>query len=294
MSQDRRGPWLMSINCFDPHHPFDPPKEYLDRYDPDTLPAPKFRPGELDNKPVFQTIDHEGGYGGGGMSFRKMTPRQRQEVTAAYYAMIELIDDQVGRILRALEETRQRENTLVIFMSDHGEMLGDHGIYWKGPYLYDCMIRVPLILSWTGHFQAGLRSEALVELVDLVPTLLDAAGMPVPRRVQGRSLFHLCAGQADPREHREFVYAEDYNSLTGHRRCSPRPYVTTIRTRTHKLSVVHGMALGELYDLQKDPDEFEDLWGDPAYQDVKFQLMKRVFDASVFAMDPLPERVAGW
>ncbi|MBM4080015.1 MAG: sulfatase, partial [Planctomycetes bacterium] len=178
IAEPRRGPWLMSINCFDPHHPFDPPKEYLDRYDPDALPPPKYRPGELDAKPHFQRIDHQGAYGGKGMSFAKLTPRQHREVIAAYYAMIEQIDDQVGRILRFLDDTGQRQNTLVIFMTDHGEMLGDHGIYLKGPYLYDCAVRVPLILSWSGHFQAGLRSDALVELVDLVPTLLEALGMP--------------------------------------------------------------------------------------------------------------------
>ncbi len=98
------------------------------------MPVPSFQPGELDNKPKFQQVDHQGAYGGNGMSFARLNEYQRRQVVAAYYAMIELIDDQVGRILRALDDTGQRNNTLVIFTSDHGEMLGDHGILLKGPY----------------------------------------------------------------------------------------------------------------------------------------------------------------
>ena len=328
ISEERQGPWLMSINCFDPHHAFNPPKEYLDRYDPDTVPDPKYRPGELDNKPFYQRIDHDGAYGGKQLGFSKMTPRERREVTAAYYAMIELIDDNVGRILRMLDDTGRRENTIVIFMSDHGEMLGDHGIYLKGPFMYDCAVRVPLIISWPGpsirsatqglrfkhpsvgsatqglRFESGLRSDALVELVDLAPTLLEACDLPVPSRMQGRSFHGICtalrpfdrlrAQDEAGSGHRDFVFAEYYSSLTGHERCEPDAFATMIRTRTHKLVAYHGLSEGELYDLDADPDEFDNLWSSPAYSDIRFDLMKQCFDASVFTMDPIPERVAPW
>ena len=158
VSEERDSPWLMSFNCFDPHHAFDPPAEYLERYDPDDVPAPSYQPGELDNKTQFQRVDHQGAYGGGGMSFARLTKYQRRQVVAAYYAMIELIDDQVGRMLQALDDMGQRENTLVIFTSDHGEMLGDHGILLKGPYFYECMIRVPLILRWPARWWPATRS----------------------------------------------------------------------------------------------------------------------------------------
>ena len=294
IEQDRSGPWLASINCFDPHHAFDPPKEYLDRYDPDSLPDPKYRPGELDNKPFYQRIDHEGAYGGKQLGFSKMTARERREVTAAYYAMIELIDDNVGRILKFLDDTGRRENTIVIFMSDHGEMLGDHGIYLKGPFMYDCAVRVPLILSWPGRFKSGLVSDALVELVDLAPTLLEAVGIKVPARMQGRSFMGICTGEADPHHHRERVFAEYYSSLVSHKECRPDAYATMIRTRTHKLVTYHALDDGELYDLSTDPDEFENLWSSPAHAEVRFHLMKKAFDTSVFTMDPMPERVAPW
>ena len=145
----RDEPWFFSWNPFDPHHPFDPPPEYLSRYNPNDMPLPISQPGELETKTTYQKLDHEwahnsqGEFHTGGMS-----DDDRREVTVAYYAMIELLDDQVGRMLTALEETAQGpRDTLVIFMSDHGELLGDHGLFFKGPHFYEAAIRVPLIVS---------------------------------------------------------------------------------------------------------------------------------------------------
>jgi len=273
-----------------PHHPFDPPREYLDRYDPDALPDPDYKDGELADKPKFQRIDHDGAYGGTGMAFSKMSPRERREVTAAYYAMIEQIDDNVGRILNMLDDTGRRKDTIVIFTSDHGELLGDHGIYWKGPYTYDCSIRVPLIISWPGHFKTGLRSDAFVELLDIAPTLLTAAGMPIPKRIQGRSLVDLLTGKND--KHRDYVFCESYNNEVGSNK--PTLNVSMVRTRTHKIAVCHGTKDGELYDLQTDPGEHENLWNSPAHRDLKAEMMALCFDASIATIDPIPERIAPW
>jgi len=206
-------------------------------------------------------------------------------VTAAYYAMCELIDDQVGRIMDSLERSGQRENTIVIFMSDHGEMLGDHGIYFKGPHFYDEAIHVPLVISAPDRFQAGLRVGGLTELVDLVPTLLEAADMEVPKRVQGKSLLPHLTGQADPAHHRDTVFCEYYNSWT-----HGDAYGTMLRTTREKFIVYHGTDQGELYDLNSDPDEFTNLWTSPDHQSLKLRLMQQCFDASVLGMDPWPPR----
>ena len=88
-----------------------------------------------------------------------------------------------------LEETGQREDTLVIFMSDHGEMNGDHGLYWKGAYFYEALVHIPLILSCPSLFRRGLKSDALVELVDLAPTLMELTGQEVPYYMQGKVSF---------------------------------------------------------------------------------------------------------
>jgi arylsulfatase len=278
--------WMFSFNCFDPHHPFDPPKEYLDRYDPNAMPLPRFQPGELDNKPVYQRLDHQWAHDEPGyFHVAAMTDDDRRQVTAAYYAMIELIDDQVGRMLAALEQTGQLENTIVIFMSDHGEMLGDHGLYLKGPHFYEEAVRCPLIISWPGKFEQDLRCEGLVELVDLVPTLLDSAGIAIEPAIQGRSLAPILRGEAEPDHHRDYVYCEYYNAWT-----HKRSYGTMMRTADKKIVVYHGIDDGEFYDLDNDPGEIENLWRSREHAEVREKLLKDAFDASVFTMDPMPPR----
>ena len=134
----------------------------------------------------------------GRFRFIDMDEHDHRLVRAAYWAMVDLVDAQVGRMLEALERTGQLEDTIVAFTSDHGEMLGDHGIYLKGPFFYEPAIRVPFIVSWPGGIAGGRRSEALVEGVDIAPTLLEAAGLPRSPGMQGRSLWPLLLALAAP------------------------------------------------------------------------------------------------
>jgi len=286
--ENARQSWFFSFNSFAPHHPFDPPAEYRERYDPDDMPLPKRRESELDSKPSFQQLDAEWAHNSPGeFHAGAMTDQDRREVTAAYYAMCEHIDHEVGRILSALDETGQRNNTLVIFMSDHGEMLGDHGIYFKGPHFYDEALRVPLILRWPGKFAADHRVDGLTELIDLAPTLLEAAGIePPPDRLQGRSLFPHLTAEADPSHHRDAVFCEYYNAWA-----HGDAYATMIRTETEKLVRYHGTDQGEYYDLAEDPDEFENRYLDSARSKRVRSLIEQGWDASVFTMDPGPARV---
>ena len=285
LRENQGRPWFFSFNCFDPHHPFDPPADYLARYNVDEMPLPKVRPGELTDKPRYQKLDskwahNEPGY----FDVQAMTDHDRREVTAAYYAMVELIDDQLGRILSALEETDQLDNTIVIVMSDHGEMLGDHGLYLKGPHFYDVSVRVPLVLRFPAKITAANRFDGLVELIDLAPTLCDLAGIDHYDGFQGRSLAQICSGDTQP--HRHFVFSEYYNAWTHH-----HAYGSMLRTLQEKIVVYHGTEDGELYDLEKDPDEFDNLWNKPEHRDRKLQLLHECFDTSVFTMDPLPPRL---
>jgi arylsulfatase len=278
-------PWFFSFNCFAPHHPFDPPVEYLERYDPADMPLPGYREGELESKPRFQQLDHQWAHNSPGeFHTGAMDDDDRRLVTAAYYAMCEHIDHEMGRILGALEETGQAANTLVVFMSDHGEMLGDHGIYFKGPHFYDQAIRVPLILRYPGHYRENHRVDALTELIDLAPTLLEAAGIdPPPDRLQGKSLTPLLAGETAT--HRDHVFCEYYNSWT-----HGDAYASCLRTQTHKLVRYHTTDEGELYDLETDPGEFDNLWNTPEHRELQLDLLTRTFDTSVLTMDPSPPR----
>ncbi|HEV2709740.1 MAG TPA: sulfatase-like hydrolase/transferase [Edaphobacter sp.] len=282
-------PWLMSVNIFQPHHPFWPTAEYLSHYDPAKMPEPAYHEGELANKPLFQQVDHGGAYGNSAISYAKMDDLGHRKVTAAYYAMIEQADTEVGRMMKALEETGQLDDTIVIFMSDHGEMLGDHGMYLKGPYFYDCLTRVPLMIRWPKKYKQGVKVDALVELLDIAPTLLEAAGVPVPSGMQGRSLTPLLTGAAT--KHRDSVYTEyfDANALY-----DPPPMASCVRTEKHKLSYYNNITTGELYDLEKDPGEFHNLWNASSHKDVQAEMMQRLVSRMIETVDPLPERVSPW
>ncbi|MHC4564328.1 MAG: sulfatase family protein [Planctomycetota bacterium] len=279
MKEKRSGPWLCSVNIYDPHGPFDPPQEYVDRFDIDSLPEPLFRESDLAAQQRLA-----------GIMFQSKVKRpaypDAKLTLAKYWAQIELIDENVGRMLEVLEETGQREDTVVIFTSDHGEMAGDHGLNKKGCRFYEGLVRVPLIFSQPGRFKEGLRSDALVELLDIPPTLLELAGLRVPDTMHGKSLLPILTGLADPGHHRDFVRCEYYEVLEG-----PRSYATMLRTRRYKMVIYHGHEPGELFDLTKDPHEFDNQWDNPAYAAVRFDLMKKSFDALAFSVDIGPKRV---
>lgn len=274
-------PWLFSVNFFDPHAPFDPPVEYLQRYLEMSrdIPLPNYREGELDNKPRGQMYYHRKNQ----WPYIAMSEEDHRLLRASYWAMIDLIDQQVGRILDALEKSGQMENTMIIYMSDHGEMLGDHGIYLKGPFFYDPAIRVPLIVHGAAVATSGVASAALVELADLAPTLLEWAGLPKHPGMQGKSLTPLLSGESAI--HREDIYCEYYNARSDH-----NEFATMVRTEELKLVVVHGQDIGELYDLRKDPGESFNVWDNPQYASEKIEMMKRLCDRMAWTADPLPLR----
>ena len=216
---------------------------------------------------------------------------ERRLCRAAYWSMCDLIDAQVGRLLAALEASGQADDTIVIFMSDHGEMLGDHGLYYKGPYFYEPAVHVPLIVRWPARIRPG-RSRALVELQDLAPALLGAAGLERHPGMQARSLLLLLTGEADPDHHQDDVYSEYYHGMQA--RTKPGPFATMLRDERYKLVVAHGLEVGELYDLESDPGETYNLWATPAHQERKLSLLKRLCDRMAFTCDPLPERLGNY
>jgi arylsulfatase len=291
---DSDSPWLFSVNPFDPHHPFDPPEEFLKRYEAflDDIPLPNYVEGELDNKTIYQQTDHLGAYSNPKRwPAASMTPTDHRLVRAAYWAMCDNMDVQVGRMLDALRETGQLDNTIVIYTADHGEMLGDHGIYCKGPYFYDCAIHVPLMISWPGFIRPE-RTSALVELTDLAQTLLDAAGLRHHPGMQGLSLWPALTRCDDLHHHRDDIYCECYNSCE--RLVQPDPHLTMVRTASHKLVVDHTNSTGELYDLKLDPNETVNRWHDPALIHTKAELLLRLTNLMAWTVDPLPERLAPW
>jgi arylsulfatase len=306
VTERRDGPWLLSVNTFDPHAPFDAPPEYLAKIDPGKLDLPLFREHDLERQKAFADIDQQ--------TIVAQDPRVRRqvkpvsagdhdsiasspndydalEVKANYYAMIMLIDDQLRRIVDTLRETGQLDNTIIVYMSDHGELLGDHGLILKGCRFFDGLVRVPLIISWPEGFRSGIVSNALVETLDLAPTLLDAAGLPVPEFMQGKSLVPILEGKTDPARHKPHVISEYYDAVGGH---PDHTHATMVFDGRWKSIVYHGHQVGELYDLGNDPGEFDNLWDDPAARDVKAERIRYHLDAMMQTISVGPPRIANY
>lgn len=296
MQANRERPWLLSINIYDPHPPFNPPAAYRAQFDPAQMPGPHYRPGDLEAQAKLAVIDFQSKArdpqkldihhpiipvslkpGEAHPAGESPGARDAWTLQAAYYAMIKLIDDQLGRMLATLDELDLTQDTVVIFTSDHGETLGDHGLIEKGCRFYEGLVHVPLIWRWPGRIQAGLRSGALVELLDKAPTILDLVGLPIPTHYQGKSLRPILDGQADPSRHRDAVRTEYYDALD----LPDASRATMYRDDRYKLVVYHGHGLGELFDLERDPWEHDNLWDDPAHAALKLDLITRSFDATV-------------
>ena len=157
-------------------------------------------------------------------------------------------------------------------------MNGDHGLYWKGAYFYEALVHVPLIMSCPSRFRQGVRCDQLVELVDIAPTLMELAGFEVPYYMQGKSLVPLLTGEGEGMPHKESVYSEFYHCLKG---THEDIYATMYFDGRYKLVNYHGKEYGELYDHRNDPEEFENLWDDPAYAELKAKLIKKNFDSAI-------------
>ena len=201
---------------------------------------------------------------------------------AAYYGMVALIDDSVKRMLDVLECRGLRENTVILFVTDHGELLGDHGLILKGPLHYESLLRVPFVWNGPNHLAGGRTVGGLSSLIDLFPSILDLAGVPVPEGTQGKTLIRPLTGASD-RAHDQ-VYVENDADVLGLR-------LRTLVTERWKLTWYAGQDDAEIYDLQEDPHEFVNLWDrcDPAIQ---HELVSRLLETVVANQDTLPPKIS--
>ncbi len=259
-------PFFAWTSFIKPHHPFDPPRPWDTLYDPAAIP-PLGDPNEALAKPLMTA----GGRRDPRRAFfdlRTLSAEAFARVAAYYYATISHIDHHVGRMLDALRELGRLDNTLVVFASDHGDYMGDYGLILKSPSVpYDALARVPLIVAGPGC-EAGVVCDALVSLVDLLPTVAAAGGAPVPPFVQGRDLAPLLTGAHGPdetRPWRDAVFSETRE-------------IKAVRTARHKYLYNSRLGIEELYDLQADPGERRDLAQDPACAPHIAALRRRLLD----------------
>jgi arylsulfatase A-like enzyme len=203
--------------------------------------------------------------------------------------MIEQVDTEVGRMLNTPESHGQADNTIVIYMSDHGEILGHSRNLSRGGRIStnarcgcpDDPLARPL--------KSGLATDALVEMMDLVRTLLDGAGIPVHSGVQGRSLTRVLTGQST--KHSDSVYSEHLDSSSLY---ETPPMACVHPTERHKLTYFHNSSVGDLYNLEKDPGEVENLWAQPGSRDIRQEMTEKLVGRMVETIDPLPELKTTW
>ncbi|TDC08766.1 DUF4976 domain-containing protein [Nonomuraea longispora] len=295
-SRDPGKPFFFVANFFDPHHGFGAPEEYVARYRGRTLRGPVTRDQELAGKPPVLTEASHRSYAGHARGYTEYTEAELHDVRVNYYAMVSLVDDEVGRILAALDEEGLAEDTLVVFTSDHGEMLGDHQLMLKGPMMYECAVRVPLVMRWPAGLPAGERRSELVQWIDLAPSFLAAAGAPPLPRGQGLDLLPLARGERGAPV-RGWALCEYRNS--GHPYDEP-VHTTMLRHDRWKIVVYHGppsttrARTGELYDLESDPVELDNLWDDPAHATTRAELQELLLDVLVATEDRSRPRDAYW
>lgn len=250
----RERPWALCASFITPHFPLIVRQSYFDRYFPAHADLPAMPPGHLDrlhpqNRRLRQFFD-----------CADFTAEQTARARAAYYGLVTFCDERIGQVLDALEAHGLAENTLVAYVADHGEMLGQHGLWWKCSF-YEGSSRIPFILSWPGQIAPGSRYRAATSLLDLVRTMLDLAGDDAPD-LNGTSLVPLLRGAAPDGDGLAIAEYEGHGTVTPAR---------MVRRGRFKLNYYHGEP-PELFDLEDDPDEFTDLASHPDYRSVRDEL----------------------
>lgn len=288
---------------FDPHPEYLVPGPWDTMYDPDALTLPTGMAGEHDNNPPHFGMtqeDHpdfspwmESGFGIHGYNSHqfygygnkhRLTDEHKRKQMATYYGMISMMDHYIGTILDKLDMLGIADNTIVVFTTDHGHFFGQHGLQAKGGFHYEDLIKLPFLVRYPGRVPAGKVSGAIQSLVDLAPTFLSLCDIPIPHAMTGVDQSKVWLGEAQQ--------ARD------HAICEFHHEPTTIHQKTYvderyKITVYYNQTYGEIFDLQEDPQEFHNLWDDPAYASLKSELMLKYIWAELGKESmPMP-RVSG-
>jgi arylsulfatase A-like enzyme len=292
--RDASKPFCAWMSFGDPHHPFDCPAPWSYLYKPENMPLPKHRTPDLERRPWWHKAALEGVPDLADENMRRFrtdssrmpaqSDLQLAHMTANYYGMISLVDHSVGRVLDCLRDLALEENTLVVFTTDHGELLGNHGLYLKHPIPYEDLLRVGMILRGPGVATSRVVGEP-VSTLDLAETFHEVAGARAQLPQQGTSLVPLASGGSAPRK---VAYSEWHVHPS---RCGVGLQLRTVRTKTHKCTFELGSGAGELYDLANDPEEMHNRFDDPAYKGVRDELEQMMRARPGEVRDPLAQPI---
>jgi arylsulfatase A-like enzyme len=268
--RDRRRPFFAQVSFQRPHAPLSPSPEQADLYQPEDVDLPAsaldaFERGHeraFASKPPFQRA-HVARHGGSPFVLADADELRRH--LAFYYTLITVIDEQIGRLIAHLAETGDLANTVIVYVADHGDFAGDHGLMQKNFGIYESIHRIPFLLAYPGC-TPGARSDALVESVDLYPTLCALMELPLPPGRDGRSLLPILAGVGVGRD---AAFCEW--SWT-----RPTPMIHAVRTPEFRLVYYGWGEPGELYDRRRDPDERDNVYDHPDFRDVRLRLTEHL------------------
>lgn len=282
-------PFFLFSSFFKPHSPHTVPAPYDSMYSDVEIPLPRQVDLEYIHglpKPVQEMI----------LRFKPRYETDReplQWIYRSYYAGVSMLDDEIGGILDELERSGKADNTVIVFCSDHGDQLLEHGLFGKNVF-FESSVRVPLMISWPGAVKPG-EFDQLTESVDLFPSILDFCGLEIPETSQGRSLTPLIAADGEDYSERKILFAENvmpevithgetgYFFVPGKGVGGVRhPDAKMARTRRWKLNYYPGNG-GELYDLEQDPGEWNNLYDDPAHQGAVEELKSALLDWMITA-----------
>ena len=281
-------PFFLHISFPDPHYPFTVPEPWASLYAPDDMPPPIPPVTESVDMPELhrrvyrgpQSASADGGrprdrvIGTPPHNYAELGPEDWRQVKAIYYGMVSLVDHSIGKIIGAVDRLGLDDSTIIVFLSDHGDYLGDHGLYGKG-LPYESALRTPLLLRGPG-IAAGQRIDSVESTLDIAPTILHLADIAEPEGVQGRSLWPLLRGADMPR--RSVALVENDDDFAALR-------MRSIITPQWRLTYYLNQEWGELIDRDQDPLEMRNLWHDPAHAAVKQQLLIQLLDEVAASID---------
>lgn len=278
-------PFFLWASFPDPHPPYAVPEPWASMYDPEEMEPGAVTPGEHAlNAPHFAKTqqaapdfaDWHRPHEAHGCASHLYPRAALKKDMAVYYGMMSFMDREIGKILDRLDALGLTENTLIVFTTDHGHFLGQHGLVAKGPFHYEDMLRIPFAVRWPGKVRAGAVSSSIQTLLDLAPTMLDAAGVAAPP-MQGLSQLEHWQGKAPPpRDH----------ALCENRHNPLAPHVTSYIGARFKISVYRTEEHGEIFDLETDPGEVNNLWTDPGSTRLRATLLQKMVQA-IQAAEPL-------
>jgi arylsulfatase A-like enzyme len=256
-------PWCTYLGWGTPHDPYSIPEDYADRIDLSAVPLPPNFRDDMSDRPRLYTRQRR-------QLWDQLDPEQCRLSIARFWALCAMQDDFLGTILATLEETGQADHTLVIRTSDHGDLLGEHGLFLKGVAPYEGSYRIPLIMRWPeGIADPGREISSITPNVDLAPTLTEIAGAEPMSEVHGRSLLPLLTGDEPDGQRQELFTQMNGVELYYSQRI--------MRVGRYKY-IFNGFDFDELYDLEADPWETRNLADESALEPVKRRLIARMWE----------------